>query len=232
MQDALVKIRELTLRPLTTEQETKRVEVIVMQCHDSEVVAPCIERVVKYSNWPFKLNVYNNEYQPIPINLSKFWNKIIKESTCDYICFLDNDTLPEQDWLKRMMETFDSEPDCMLVVPTLDNTTCPQMQAQAPAQHGTTERLEDILAAQCLLVKKELFEKIGGFDEDFLIYGQDSEFGSRFLKSKLKGIVRKDVFMKHLGSYGNNKLLKRKLWDNGAERMYASLVFKKKHEQA
>lgn len=190
------KLKELARLPMKTESEMKMVEIIMLKFHDQEAASKAAVDVILHSDWPFKLTVYDNEANSP--NISKIWNKLIRESTCDYVLIMDSDVFVSPGWLSKMMRTFEEHPDCYLVLPSMRNTSGPQ-QIRERAEDGT-EILDTIFAAQCVLYKKELFEH-REFDEDFLLYGQDSLFGYRFLKSRILGIVRRDVFLDHIGSY-------------------------------
>lgn len=225
--DDLKTIRALADKPLKTASEMKMVELVVLLYNEHEMAADMIGRLVKYANYPFKLTVLNNTAQNVPINFSRQWNKIIRESECDFICFMDSDVFFEQDWLKRMMESFD-DPEVQFVVPVLDKTSCKQAYATEALPYPSSSVLTEMVAAQCVLYRKSVFEKIGLFDERFLLYGQDSEWGHRFLKRKMKAIVRTDTWAHHIGSFSIGKFNdeNRDGYSPSVEREYARNLFK------
>lgn len=225
--DEFVKIKELAERPLKTDKEMKRVELVIMAYNEHDMVANVVGDMIKYANYPFKLIVLDNTSQITPINFSKVWNDRINKTECDFIGFFDSDVFVKQDWLKRMMSAFDDETVDM-VLPVLDNTSNHQQKAQGEYPVGSSEVLNSIYGAQMTIYRKSLFDKIGLFDERFLLYGQDSEFGYRFLKHKRKGIIRRDVFVKHIGSYSLSKFAEdnKDLYNASAEREYARRLFK------
>lgn len=227
MIDEFKKIKELADRPLKTEKEMGMVEVVVLLYNEHEMAADMISRLIKYANYPFKLTVLNNTAQIVPINFSRQWNYLIRESRCDFICFMDSDVFFEQDWLKRMMESME-DPEVQFVVPVLDKTSCKQAFATCSSGYPSVTILTEMMAAQCVLYRKSVFEKIGYFDERFLLYGQDSEWGQRFLRSKMTAIVRNDVWAHHLGSYSIDKFNKeeKKDYNPTVEREYARNLFK------
>lgn len=220
------QIKKLADRPLKTESEMGMVELVIMAYNEHDMVADVIGRMVKYANYPFKLTVLNNIEQITPINFSKVWNKMIKETKCDYIGFFDSDVFVQQDWLKRMMESF-KKAEIDLVLPVLDNTSSPQAVASQEAPYPSTEPLREILTGQMAIYRRSLFDEIGYFDERFLLYGQDSEFGHRFLKKGRKGEIRRDVFVHHIGSVSLGKFAKenKHLYNPSVEREYARELF-------
>lgn len=220
------QIKELADRPLKTEKEMKMVELVIMAFNEHDMVADVVGRMIKYANYPFKLTVLNNISQITPINFSRVWNKVIRETKCDYVGFFDSDVFFEQDWLKRMMESFEND-EIDLVVPVLDNTSSPQAKASKASVYPSTEPLTALLTAQVAIYRVSLFDKIGFFDERFLLYGQDSEFGHRFLKKKCKGEIRRDVFVHHIGSVSLGKFAEdhKHEYNPSVEREYARNLY-------
>ncbi len=45
--------------------------------------------------------------------------------------------------------------------------------------HSGTPRAIDFASGCCMLVKREVFEGIGGFDEEFFVYSEDADFSAR-----------------------------------------------------
>ena len=220
------KIKQLADKPLKTESEMGMVEIFVMAYNEHELVADIVGRMIKYANYPFKLTVINNIVQNAPINTSKIWNYLIKNSTCDYVGIFDSDVFFQQDWLKRMMESF-KKLEIDLVVPVLDNTSSPQAKATVEGKLGDIEPLKEILTGQAVIYRKSIFKKYGYFDERFLLYGQDSEWGYRFRKMGGKGEIRKDVFCHHIGGGSLNKLAEdlKDIYNPSVEREYARKLF-------
>jgi len=57
----------------------------------------------------------------------------------------------------------------------------------------------------CMLTKKEIFEKVGYFDEQFDFYGQESEWLVRVTKAGYWVGFRQDVFVSHIGGASISK---------------------------
>jgi len=55
----------------------------------------------------------------------------------------------------------------------------------------------DGLTAACLLIKKKVFEKLGGFDEGFFAYLEDVEFFLRLKKNGYRFFLALDIFVFH-----------------------------------
>lgn len=225
MEDVLVAVR----RSLPTEKELKMVEIIVLKYKTPEVEKECAKHVIENTDWPFKLIFYDN--RPGTKNMSKIWNKLVRESTCDYILILDSDAyVPRLSpcWLTRMMEVLES-PDNFVVVPKVSKTSADEQRGEA--ENGPPRELKSEFAAQCVLYKKEIFEKVGYFDEDFLFYGQDSEWCLRLMGKGYKVYLRPDVSVFHLKHYSLNKANESKELNRSTEGEYADRIFKEKTQQ-
>ena len=91
-------------------------------------------------------------------------------------------------------------------------------------QHGSTRTSEGVWAGMCFLFKKDILKDLGNFDERFYIYGQDSEFAYRALKST-GTIIREDVWVHHIGSYSWDKENEKGAVDKEADRTYARHLY-------
>lgn len=218
----LKKIKRLAEKPLSNDRAIKRVEIIVLKFKEEpRVIDKCISNIIHFTEWPFKLNVFDNRLNSA--NTSKAWNKLIKESTCDYVCFVDSDAfVPRQNpcWLSRMMESIEQTG---IVVP-MGNNVGGDNKALEPKPYPNYHIQNGIWSGFCFLLKKSIMDKIGWFDEDFYFYGQDSEFAYRCLKHG-GAIYRDDVAMEHIGSYSMDK---EPGDDRENDRLYASALYRLK----
>ena len=217
---------ELAKIPLKDDSEIRRVEIIMLKFKEPEVEIEALNHIIENTDHPFKLTIFDNRLN-LP-NTSRIWNALIRESNCDYICILDSDVFVSKKWLTRLMETFE-KPDCYAVLPVTNKTSGKQHRAEKALSYPQEPILVNrIFAAQIVLYKKEIFNKIGYFDEEFYIYGQDSEWSHRLLKSEFNAYIRPDVWVEHMGSYSLNKAAKEGNYDKGLERKYSKMLFRQK----
>ncbi len=221
-------VKAMVAAPVPSERELKMVEIIVLKYKDPEVETKCAQRIIEYTHWPFKMVFYDN--RPGSKNFSKIFNKVIRESVCDYILIMDSDAFvphTNPDWLTRMMKTFGEYPDCWTVVPRVNRTSCVQQRANL-AEDKPPSLLTEPFAAQCVLYKKEVFEKVGWYDEDFLLYGQDTEWSARAIKKGYATYIRHDVLIDHGKHTSINKAAARGEFDRQIEGEYAANLLKEK----
>jgi GT2 family glycosyltransferase len=113
----------------------------------------------------------------------------------DYVWLLNNDALPAPDALKKLAALAESEPAIGLLSPLLHdhgNDTRPnacfglfdrrslgttQTDNPEQARRWLAEQPGDVLAfGTALLIRRRLFETIGGFDENLFAYAEDVDY--------------------------------------------------------
>lgn len=227
MLERIKKIKELSKVPMRNDSEIKRVEICILKFKEEpKVIDDCVSRIIHQTQWPFKLNIFDNRGNTA--NTSRAWNKLVKESTCDYVCLIDSDAFVPEDikpcWLTRMMESIG---ETEIVVPMGDNVGGSNKASKAE-EYPSAEQVAGIWSGFCFLFKKSVLDEVGWFDEDFFIYGQDSEFAHRATKKGHVAVHRKDVFVRHMGGYSFYKAVKAGEIDREADKLYASSLYRLK----
>lgn len=218
-------------RPLPNDRTLRRVEIIVLSYNSPEVEGECARRLIQRTNWPYKITFFDNRSGTK--NMSKIWNKLIRESTCDYVLIMDSDIfVPRLSpcWLTRLIQTFDEKGDCFVVSPKVTRTSASMQQAWKPVA-GPAVLFTEEFAGMCILYKKEVFDAVGYFDEEFLLYGSDSEWARRLLRSKYaNAYVRSDVVVDHIAHYSTKKAseTEKSSYDYAFERAYAGKLLEQK----
>lgn len=175
------------LKPLLNDSDIKRVEIVVLKYKSPEMEEDCVSRIIRYTQWPYKLNIFDNRGNGP--NTAKAWNKLIRESTCDYILFLDSDAFVKNTitdtngqhdkngvcWLTEMMKAFDMFDNVAWVGPVCGTPAVTTMQSMKP-EDANPFCVTGHLSGYCFLTKKSIYEELGYFDEDFCFYGQESDW--------------------------------------------------------
>lgn len=142
-------------------------------------------------------------------------NQGVKLSSCDYICFLNSDTVLTPNWLGKLMKGFEIK-NAGILGPSSCYIAGEQCLSDLKDKRFKME-LEDIIAVSlqleegyketevygfCYLVKKEVFDKIGGFDyKTFGIgCGEENDFNRRARKLGYKTIWVKGSYVHHYGN--------------------------------
>lgn len=143
-------------------------------------------------------------------------NQALAQARGDFLVFLNNDTVVTSGWLSRLIGwALSNGPHVGLVGPTTSYAPAPQLvpvdyqsvegiqpfaQRQRLEQQGKALKVER-LSGFCLLVRREVFDKVGTFDEQFgLGFFDDDDLCLRARKQGFQLLVALDVFVHHFGS--------------------------------
>ncbi|MEK6897066.1 MAG: glycosyltransferase [Nanoarchaeota archaeon] len=179
---------------LLNDKNIERVEIIVLKYKSPVMEEDCVSRIIRYTKWPYKINVFDNRGNGP--NTSKAWNKLIKESTCDYVLFIDSDAFVhdtvgvingkrEEDgvcWVTEMVKAHKMIKNVAIVGPVCGTPAVTTLQSMRPKDEDPLE-VHGHLSGYCFLTHKSIYDKIGYFDEDFCFYGQESDWIERILES-------------------------------------------------
>ena len=122
------------------------------------------------------------------LGFAKACNQGARAAKGKYLVFLNNDTIPLKDWLEEMLKIIETEKNVGIVGSKLlypNNTIqhagvaiadflqsiCPyHIHRKSPADAPEVNVVKDYQAVTgaCMLIPKELFDRLGGFDEGFL----------------------------------------------------------------
>jgi GT2 family glycosyltransferase len=104
-------------------------------------------------------------------------NRGAQASSGDWLVFIDDDCLPSENWLSEIQNEM---MECDVVE---GKTICPDKSSH-PFEDVVENLAGNLLWSCNLAVSRSLFERLGGFDEDFLIAGgEDLEFARRLRMS-------------------------------------------------
>ncbi|MGE5577908.1 MAG: glycosyltransferase [Syntrophothermus sp.] len=154
---------------------------------------------------------------PINLGFGAGCNQGMSVARGEYIVLLNNDTVVTEGWLSRMITRAESDPSVGMVGPRSNYVVGPQMISPVPYGDNLSQMHEFAakiavgnsgnsfqilrLVGFCILMKRAVVEKIGGFDERF---GQgnfeDDDFCIRANLAGFKLLVCNDVFIHHYGS--------------------------------
>ncbi|MGQ9472612.1 MAG: glycosyltransferase family 2 protein [Candidatus Caldatribacteriaceae bacterium] len=144
-------------------------------------------------------------------------NRGLLEARGNYIVFLNNDVVVTEGWLTRLISCAESDPRVGIVGPRSNYVAGHQMVQNVPygedmkrmqefAKEWSQNRMKqweytNRVIGFCMLVKREVVDKIGGFDPTFGLGNfEDDDFCIRAQIAGFRIKVAHDVFIHHFGS--------------------------------
>lgn len=133
------------------------------------------------------------------------------EKFADYIFLLNNDAIIEKETLSLLLQALDMNASASIVSPIIlknDNKTIWFAGGTINWRKMRTGHVEEALSDSpykseylsgcAMLIKKEVFKKIGLFDERFFLYYEDADFSLRARKANFELLVEPKSHIKHL----------------------------------
>jgi len=127
-------------------------------------------------------------YNEVNMRFVKTVNRGITLAKGEYICLLNSDTEVKNNFVQRNVEILDSDPDIGGVTCTIVDQHGKNWFSGGRYRHGLPSNLKDdfqgirsadFIAGTAAFYRKVIFDRIGLFDENFIMYHEDVEFGLR-----------------------------------------------------
>lgn len=136
--------------------------------------------------------------------------KYALERMADYVLLLNNDTEVEKDFLNKLIEVMERDPQIGIASPVIFNGYNKEIwfsggkidwirmktvhfQGSQAADYFETE----FVSGCSMLIKAEVFKKIGLLDEDYFLYWEDADFSFRAVENGFKNIVVSGSWVYH-----------------------------------
>ena len=213
-------------------------DLVVVSWNHLEHLRPCVEHIVQNTHYPYRLIIVDNASDPETIDylvdleknapceivviknkdnrgFVKAVNQGLKISTAPYACIFNNDTLPGNYWLTEMVEFASMRPDVGLLNPmssghNANNLTVNEYAAKLLPNKGMYMEMNQC-QGYCMLVKREVMEKIGYLDERFDTVGfDDTDYSMRAYLAGYKSVCVHSSYVFHrlhasFGKMGDRK---------------------------
>jgi GT2 family glycosyltransferase len=145
-------------------------------------------------------------------------NAAIRLAEGEYLAFLDNDAVPEPDWLARLVDLMERDPQigacasCVVfyerpdVINSLGSVLNPQAHGTGVHMHelvGYCRPEGDVMYAtgNGMAIRHKVLREIGLFDEGYRFYGHDdSDIGIRIRDAGYTIVQQPDAVVRHLHS--------------------------------
>ena len=155
---------------------------------------------------------------PTNMGFATACNKGIEAAKGKYICLLNNDIEVEPDWLSKLYEGMERHPECGM------GTTKMMFLHDREAFYNTGDLFhawcsgggrgqgekdlgqydeEELVFGACAgagIYRRELFESVGVFDEDFFIFAEDVDLNMRSQLQGFKAMYLPEAKVYHIGT--------------------------------
>jgi GT2 family glycosyltransferase len=152
---------------------------------------------------------------------SNYAVELCRES--NWIAMLNPDAVPADDWLERLVTAAEADPDVACFASRMIQATRPTALdgagdtyhacglvwrrgygTPAEGRYGNKEEVFSACAAAALY-RRDIFEAVGGFDEDFFCYLEDVDLGFRLRLAGHRCLYVPDAVVYHVGSATTGK---------------------------
>lgn len=136
-------------------------------------------------------------------NYNKFLNIGLSRCENDWVLISNNDTIYHKGFLEEMLKANQMDKNLLSMSPMDDGWHRHAIfNKNIPVHYGYRTSYE--IAGWSILVKKEVIEKIGGFDEKFKFWYQDNDYAQTLQKYNIKHALITKSKVTHLLSKSHN----------------------------
>ena len=199
--------------------KTEKLKAITQNCIDS-LIASENPTEIKFevlviesekSLAPYQYPNSTTIYPEVSFGFNKYMNIGINATTNKYVCLCNNDLIFHKNWASEILKAMNENPKIMSA-----NSVCQYFSGHASHTNKTiignrSNLLEGILTGWCIFVKREIFNTIGLFDEQFDFWYADKDYGRTLLKHRITHALIGTSKVDHLGNQTHNALSPEKL---------------------
>lgn len=173
------------------------IDVLVVAFCGWTALADTLGSLARWSDPGYRLTVFENSVKNYA--LTGLWNRFIEQSRRDVIALCNPDILVGPGWDTEALACFARHPSCAVVSPI--SNTAPHRERfgavvpdvlepgdvevlSAHLASATRERVhltgdERMAPGHCVLLRREAWQRVGGFDERIPFGGNDYDFNRR-----------------------------------------------------
>ena len=223
-----------------------RCDIVIPIWNQVDYTKECIGNIIKYTRYPYRLILIDNGSEgdtkryleglkssgapdtqlirnEMNLGFVKAVNQGLKISRAPYVCVMNNDTVPGPGWLERMVEFAETHRDVGLINPQCNGHNDKTIEKYAESLYVNKGKYMEMNQCQgyCMLVKREVIEKIGYLDESFGVGGyDDTDYSMRAHKAGYRCAAIYDAYVYHRQHASFDKAGDREEWVSKNKKIY------------
>jgi GT2 family glycosyltransferase/SAM-dependent methyltransferase len=142
-------------------------------------------------------------------------NRALRHGTSEFICVSNADVIPDPDAIAALALFCSDRPDCGMVGPSFIHDSAYHAELPTPAalvvrpliggfghrpvpspKQGKSIEVEQPAGA-CFMVRRKVWEQIGGFDEGYFLWYEDVDLARRLRLAGMRNYVCGDAWVRH-----------------------------------
>ncbi len=228
--------------------------VIIVNHNTAEFLNRCLATVASQSDIDLEVFVVDNASQDNSLDIVRNnfpWvrliinednlgfaranNQALKISKGKYIYFLNPDTEVREGTFDKVVDFMDSHPDVGIAgthIVNPDGSFQSSIEQRYPGEKYAKRELKGLkgdiawVLGASMIVRRNIVDSLGGFDEEFYLYGEEQDLCLRARKEGWAIGFVPDVVIVHWGGKSERNNLPVEVWRKKFE---AELIFYKKH---
>ncbi len=215
-----------------------RLSVIIPNHNGSAFIEPCLQALFSVRHQPFEVIVVDDCSTDNSIDLisrfpcrlirlekqegaSKARNTGARNSSGNALFFIDVDCVVQDDTILHAVNAYERNQDLVIggsyTAIAYDDTFFSTFQSIFINHSEFKKQEPDYIAAHAMVIDRQIFEKSGGFPEDFAPIIEDVEFSHRLKRSGHRLIMDNALLVRHIFNYDldmslRNAFRKSKYW--------------------
>lgn len=202
-----------------------RCDIIIPTCAQDQLIKGCIESLMRSTRYPYRVILIDNStseemgrYLKEMTKTGKLELEIIRPAKrlgwiesinaglklsvdSRYVCFQNDDTVFSEGWLESLVEIFEKTPDIGIANPEWEKPEGVSVEEHARSIKKDRLRVVDTdwCRGHCFFLRREIIERIGGFDEIYApAYYDDRDYSLKAIEAGYRCVRAKGVFVYHV----------------------------------
>ncbi|HVW96646.1 MAG TPA: hypothetical protein VHA56_11820 [Mucilaginibacter sp.] len=146
---------------------------------------------------PYQFEHTTTLYTDVPFGYNRYMNIGIKATSNPYVCLCNNDLIFHRGWASAILEQMALDADLLSVNPYCEIAHSATIPADGSNIIST---IPGILVGWCLFFKREMLKVTGYFDERFIFWYADNDYGNTMEKHRIKHALVTSSKVTHIGS--------------------------------